>query len=144
MEIRTPRNQEEWEAYYDLRYRILRKPWNQVRGSERNEADAYAIHLAYFEQNRILGVVRLDTHESDTIAQVRFMAVEDNFRGKGIGKKLVLEAEKRAGQLGFEMIMLQAREGAVKFYETLNYRLIEKSHLLFGVIQHYRMEKKLV
>jgi ribosomal protein S18 acetylase RimI-like enzyme len=144
MEIRTPRNAREWEAYYDLRFRILRQPWNQVRGSERNEADAYAIHLAYFEQNRILGVVRLDIQENEKVAQIRFMAVEEHFQGRGIGKKLILEAEKRAVQLGFEFMMLHAREGAVKFYESLNYSLIEKSHLLFGEIQHYRMEKKLV
>ena len=143
MEIRTPSSHTEWEQYYDLRYRILRAPWNQPRGSERNEADAFAIHLAYFEQGQILGVVRLDTQESDLWAQVRFMAVEENQQGKGIGKKLMQEAENYAKQLGFKIMMLQARAIALPFYKSLDYNIIEKSHLLFGEIQHFKMEKML-
>jgi GNAT superfamily N-acetyltransferase len=143
MEIRTPSSHAEWEQYYDLRYRILRAPWHQPRGSERNDADAFAIHLAYFEQGRILGVVRLDTQESDLWAQVRFMAVEENQQGKGIGKKLMQEAENYAKRLGFKRMMLQARAIALPFYKSLEYDIMEKSHLLFGEIQHYKMEKTL-
>lgn len=143
MEIRTPSSHAEWEQYYDLRYRILRAPWDQPRGSERTESDAFAIHLAYFEQGQILGVVRLDTHESNLWAQVRFMAVEENQQGKGIGKKLMQETENYAKRLGFKRMMLQAREIALSFYKSLDYKIIEKSHLLFGEIQHYKMEKLL-
>ncbi len=142
MEIRTPQNQQEWDAYYDLRYRILRAPWNQPRGSERNEQDAIAIHLACFENNQILGVARLDT-ESEDFAQVRFMAVDDTAQGKGIGKKIMLAAEQNARLLGYNLVMLQARENAIPFYLSLGYTQKEKTHLLFGEIQHWRMEKVL-
>lgn len=143
MEIRTPNNHTEWEAYYDLRYRILRQPWQQPRGSEKNEGDAWALHLACFENGKILGVVRLDTQESDVYAQVRFMAVERSSQGSGIGRKLILEVEKYAKNLGFHEMMLHAREEALPFYQKLNYELVEKSHLLFGEIQHYKMKKNL-
>jgi N-acetylglutamate synthase-like GNAT family acetyltransferase len=140
MEIRTPQNQQEWDAYYDLRYRILRAPWNQPLGSERNEQDAIAIHLACFENNKILGVARLDT-ESDDFAQVRFMAVDNSAQGKGIGKKIMLAAEQNARMLGYSKLMLQARENAILFYISLGYEKLDKTHLLFGEIQHWRMEK---
>jgi len=39
-------------------------------------------------------------------------------------------------------IILHAREIAVPFYERMGFRVTEKSHLLFGEIQHYLMEKK--
>ena len=39
VEIRSPKTTDEWQEYYDLRYRVLRQPWNQPRGSERNEGD---------------------------------------------------------------------------------------------------------
>jgi predicted GNAT family N-acyltransferase len=39
-------------------------------------------------------------------------------------------------------MILQAREGAVKFYQSLGYKVIEKTYLLFGQIQHYKMEKR--
>lgn len=143
MEIRTPANQNEWEEYYDLRYRILRQPWQQPRGSERTKEDALAVHLAYFDRGKIKGIVRLDTFENDVLAQIRFMAVDTNLQGRGIGKKLMTEAERFARQLGFSKMMLQARANALPFYESLGYTLIEKSHLLFGEIQHFRMEKSL-
>ena len=39
IEFRPPRNEKEWENYYDLRYRILREPLGKERGSEKNESD---------------------------------------------------------------------------------------------------------
>ena len=143
MEIRTPQNTVEWEQYYDLRYRVLREPWQQPRGSERNEGDGTALHLACFDSGELIGVVRLDTFESDLFAQIRFMAVDPIFQGRGIGKKLMHAAEQKALQLGFKTSMLHAREVALPFYKALNYIIIEKSHLLFNEIQHYKMEKNL-
>lgn len=143
MDIRTPQNSREWAQYYDLRYHVLRAPWQQPLGSERNEMDALALHFACFEQDRICGVVRLDTYENETQAQVRFMAVDPDFQGQGIGKKLMREAEQKARQLGYKTMMLHARENALHFYESLNYKITAQSYLLFDAIQHYRMEKNL-
>jgi len=140
MEIRTPNNASEWEAYYDLRYRVLRQPWNQPRGSERDDLESISTHLACFEGNSIVGVVRLDMI-SEEFAQVRFMAVDSNAQGKGIGTLLMQAAEKHAVQLGYTKIVLQARENAIPFYLSMGYQQLEKSHLLFGEIQHWRMEK---
>ena len=140
--IRTPKTPVEWEKYYDLRYRILREPWQQPRGSERNEGDATEMHFAYFENGKILGVGRLDS-QSEKVAQIRFMAVETETQGKGIGKALMLEMEQVAKERGDKKIILHAREIALDFYQKLGYALIEKSHNLFGQIQHYLMEKEI-
>lgn len=142
IEIRSPKTQNEWESYYDLRYRILRQPWNQPPGSERNEGDETAIHAALFEHGKILGVSRLDYTER-VICQIRFMAVETNQQGKGIGEQLMHQLELIALERGHKKIILHAREIAVGFYQKLGYELKEKSHLLFGEIQHFLMEKQL-
>ena len=34
-----PQTQEEFKQYYSLRYEILRKPWRQPKGSERDNDD---------------------------------------------------------------------------------------------------------
>jgi predicted GNAT family N-acyltransferase len=39
-------------------------------------------------------------------------------------------------------VILHAREMAVPFYERMGFQVTEKSHLLFGEIQHYLMQKK--
>jgi len=140
IEIRCPKTEMEWDSYYDLRYRILRQPWNQPRGSERNEGDYSAIHAAYFQNGVIKGVARLDLMDNE-IGQIRFMAVETDSQGKRIGEKLMVHLEDLAFQNGRRKIILHAREIALGFYQKLGYEIVEKSHLLFGEIQHYLMEK---
>lgn len=45
--------------------------------------------------------------------------------------------------MGATIMALQTREKAISFYERNGYSLKEKTHLLFGSIQHYKMEKRL-
>lgn len=142
IEIRSPKTAAEWDSYYDLRYRILREPWNQPRGSERNVGDESALHAAYFHNGKILGVARLDLMENK-IGQIRFMAVETDFQGKGIGEKLMLHLESISIENGVKKIILHARVIAIGFYQKLGYEMIEKSNLLFGEIQHYLMKKSI-
>ena len=139
--IRTPQTPLEWESYYDLRYRVLRKPWQQPRGSERNDGDDKAEHFAFFIQNDLVGVGRLDFTTKNG-SQIRFMAVDDKHQGKGIGKKLMMHMEELARRKGCSETVLHAREIALPFYQKLGYHTIEKSHLLFDEIQHYLMSKK--
>jgi len=139
--IRTPNTQEEWDEYYQLRYQVLRAPWKQAIGSERNEGDETAQHFAFFEEGKIIGVGRLD-YMSEVIAQVRFMAIAGNRQGEGIGKKLMQHMEEIAVETGRTELILHAREIALPFYKNLGYTITEKSHLLVGEIQHFLMRKK--
>lgn len=143
MKIRTPKTIQEWESYYDLRFRILREPWNQPRGSERNDGDLAAQHFALWEGKNVVAVARLDEAEEIGVAQVRFVAVESNQQGRGLGKKIMLEVEKRAKEQNHQRIILHARENALEFYQNLGYSIVEKSYLLFDEIQHYLMEKEI-
>jgi predicted GNAT family N-acyltransferase len=140
--IRCPETHSEWEAYYDLRYRIMREPLNQPVGSERNEGDSSGEHFALFENNIIKAIARLDKH-SEGVAQVRFVAVETDVQGKGYGKKIMQATEKRALELGNHKMILHARDYALDFYTRLEYQTIEKSYKLFDVLQHFLMEKEL-
>lgn len=140
MEIRAPQNDLEWENYFDLRFRILRQPLQQALGSERNDGDATGIHFALYENQLLKAIARLDL-QAKNVAQVRFVAVENDSQGKGFGKKIMLEIEKYCKQNQLVKIELQARENAVPFYLRLNYELIEPTHLLFGKIQHFLMVK---
>ena len=83
-------------------------------------------------------------HESGTQqGQVRCVAVATDQQGKGIGKLIMSYLEMVAKEKGWREIVLEARENAVPFYESLGYSMIEKSYLLFGEIQHFRMKKAL-
>lgn len=142
IEIRSPKTDAEWSAYYDLRYRVLRKPLNKPIGSEKNEGDSSGEHFALYENGTLQAIARLDISEPQ-VAQVRFVAVETSTQGKGFGKRIMQAVEEKAKNDGNTKMILHTRDYAVKFYENLNYTLIEKSYKLFDVLQHYLMEKDL-
>jgi N-acetylglutamate synthase-like GNAT family acetyltransferase len=143
IKIISPSTQEQWNAYYQLRWDILRKPWNQAQGTEKDENEHIAYHfMAIDENNKVLGVCRLQQN-TPLQGQIRFMAVSEKAQGKGIGKLLIKSAEKKAKQLRFREIILQARENAVAFYLNNGYTLVEKTFLLYNSIQHFLMTKQL-
>jgi N-acetylglutamate synthase-like GNAT family acetyltransferase len=142
LQVRAPRDSAEWEAYYDLRWRVLRAPWGRPRGSERDAFDATATHLMVCDQQgAVLGVGRLQ-RDDDGTGQLRYMAVATACQGRGIGSLLLEALEREARAQGLSTLLLHARENAVPFYAQRGYRLMEPSHLLFGSIQHYKMEKR--
>ncbi|MEN9957799.1 MAG: hypothetical protein RLZZ474_43 [Bacteroidota bacterium] len=142
MELRTPRTDADWKAYYALRFSVLREPWNQPRGSEILADEQGAIHIMAVEQEKILGVARM--HESAVNqGQVRCVAVATDQQGKGVGKAIMRALEAQAQAKGWHEIVLEARENAVPFYKSLGYHIEQESYLLFGEIQHYRMKKAL-
>jgi GNAT superfamily N-acetyltransferase len=131
------------ERYYELRWRLLRAPWGQPRGSERDELEERAVHLmACNPEGEAVAVGRLHFN-TVTQAQVRYMAVEPSWRGRGVGRLLLRALEENARHRGADQMVLDAREAAVGFYEHCGYRAIRPAHTLFGTIRHWQMEKAL-
>lgn len=140
--IKTPDTRQEWEDYYDLRYRILRKPLDQPLGSEKNEGDLTGVHFALYDEGVLQAIARLDETDDKT-AQVRFVAVETNSQGKGYGREIMEATERKAKSDGKTKMILHARDYAVDFYLKQDYTLIGPCYKLFDVLQHFLMEKEL-
>ena len=144
MKIIEPTTSEEFKKYYNLRYEILRKPWGQPLGSERDEREDTSIHRMIIDKKtgNALAVGRLQfnsTHE----AQIRYMAVADEFQKKGLGSQIISALEDVSRGKGIQKIILSARENALQFYKNNGYEIVKKTHLLFGEIQHWLMKKEL-
>lgn len=143
MIVSQPQTAAEWDAYYDLRWKVLRAPWNLPKGSERDEMEDSCYHVMVVDNSGVVaGTGRLQLN-SPELAQIRFMAVDLNLHGKGIGKKIMNALEAEARRLGAKSVFLQARELAVPFYLACGYEIIEKTFLLYDSIQHYSMKKSL-
>jgi ribosomal protein S18 acetylase RimI-like enzyme len=141
MLICQPTSSKDFELYYDLRWRILRKPWNQPKGSEKDELEDKSIHLMVCNEDRIpIGIGRAHFN-SDEEAQIRYMAVEEEWQGKGIGKMILSYLEGKIKGKGAKSIVLNARDIAIKFYEKNGYEIVKEAHTLFDVIPHYKMRK---
>jgi len=142
LEARAPNSSAEWEAYYELRWRVLRAPW-QPGGCDRDETDDTSIHrMVVREDGKVLAVGRLHRLDEDS-GQIRYMAVESSCERRGYGTLVLGALEQAAAEIGIEKIILHARERAVAFYERHGYTTIEPSFLLFDEIQHYLMTKNL-
>lgn len=142
MIVKQPHSREEFAKYYHLRWKLLRKPWNQPEGSEKDELEDGAFHIMVCENDgTVVGVGRLHFNSEDEW-QIRYMAVEDSYRGRGIGKIVLSKLEEAAKSEGAGQIELNARETAVQFYEKAGYQVIEPAHTLFDAIKHFKMRKK--
>lgn len=139
---RSPKSIQDFEKYYDLRWRILRKPWNQLKGSEITDRDADAFHIMAEKGEKVVGVGCIHEIENG-VGRIRFMAVEDELQGQGIGKKIMELLENYARKKKWVKIWLYAREIAWDFYLDQDYSIIGDGELLFGVIKHKIMEKEL-
>ena len=142
-QLRAPAGTDEWERYFDLRWRVLRAPWNQPRGSERDERDSDSSHLALWDPHGVpLAVGRLHLN-SPVEAQVRYMAVEPKAAGRGLGSQILAGLEARADEFGARRIVLNARELVRRFYERHGYTVIGPAATLFGEVPHVRMFKEI-
>ena len=70
----------------------------------------------------IIGSAQLDIFTSE-LAEVKSLAVHDNFHGHGLGRILVEDCEKEAISMRIKNIFALTYQ--VKFFEKLNYRLVD-------------------
>ena len=137
---RSPLADEDFERYYELRWRILRRPWGQPKGSEVNESDHNAFHIMAEKDDYVIGVGCIHEIE-DGVGRIRFMGIDDDYQKQGIGQAIVKLLEENAKSNKWNKVRLWAREIAIDFYLKLGYKIIADGELLFGVIKHKIMEK---
>lgn len=139
--IRQPKTRKEFELMYDLRWKILRKPWNQPKGSEKDEFESDVYPFIALYQNKIVGTARF--HKlNESFGQIQYLAVEESFRRKGIGAKLMEAIHLTAMNQLLKFTILNANEPAWQFFEKMGYKVIEDGPLLFGEIKHKKMIRK--
>jgi thioesterase domain-containing protein len=141
-QLTRPQTPEQWQAYYTLRWQVLRAPWQQPLGSEQDELEQQAHHVMLTDsQGALQAVGRLHLLDNTT-GQIRYMAVADSARGKGAGSMILQALEQHAVCLGLQQLQLNAREQAVGFYQQYGYQQAGPAASLFG-IAHQKMNKKI-
>ena len=142
LRIIEPSSADEYRRYYDLRWKILRAPWNQPRGSEQDELEKNSRHFMVLDKKTVAGVGRLHFN-SIREAQIRYMAIDLSQQRKGIGTLLLNALEQCAIDHGAARIVLDAREHALRFYHKNGYSADGPGHVLFNSIPHVQMSKNL-
>ncbi len=141
--IRLASNKADINKIIQLRYGILREPWQQPIETASDDLELQSFNaLLENENGQLIACGRLQINVNQ-IGQIRYMAVAKDLQGQGHGEKILKFLEQKAQALQLKSIELQARENAVSFYKRNGYQIKEKSFLLWGIIQHYLMVKEL-
>ncbi len=140
--IRTPESKEEWKNYFIFRWELLRKPLGMSKESLEDDLEDSSYHLMGIDdENNVIASGRVHFNDNNQ-AQIRYMAVKDSYKRKGIGSEIVTRLEDYASSKGAKKMVLNARENALSFYLSLGYS--EKGPYQSDTgIPHSKMEKDL-
>lgn len=89
------------------------------------------------------GTCRLRFAEEEGVAKIERVNVIKEYRGSGVGGKLLAEAEKWAYENGFTQIVITSREEAVSFYEKNGYTAFPEEKYQSSVYVVIPMKKRL-
>ena len=141
--LKSPDNKDEWERYLLFRWEMLRKPLGMSMDSLADSIEEESFHLMGIDvEGNVIASGRVHFNTSDE-AQIRYMAVDDNFKRRGIGSEIVTELEKYALSKKAVTITLNARENAISFYLSLGYSEVCPYQSDTG-IPHKTMKKDLI
>lgn len=87
---------------------------------EFDDLDDAAVHIVAFDGDKPIGTCRYYPRPDGSYAIGR-IAVAREYRGKGVGSALVLEAERRVALLGAKATVVSAQLRAAGFYRSLGY-----------------------
>lgn len=71
------------------------------------------------------------------------VVVLPEYRGHELGRRVVEEAERWIGELGFREVVIDSRTVAVPFYEKLGYASMDGSVVKSGAFDCIRMRKRI-
>lgn len=110
---------------------------------EMDGKDEDAVHFIIYdgEAEKPVGTARL-CPPTDGVAKPERVAVLEQYRGYGIGRKLMSLIEAEARSQGCERAALHAQTHVVDFYDDLGYEVVSEEFEEAG-IPHVEMEKEL-
>ena len=142
--IKILNNKEELDLGFALRIEVFVKEQNVPIELELDEKDysENTVHIGYFDDDKLIGIARLIDLDKDVI-HIGRVVIDKEYRGKGIGRKLIIGCENITKQILKKEIIIElsAQIQAEKFYESLGYNRINDKIYLDAGIEHVNMRK---
>jgi ribosomal protein S18 acetylase RimI-like enzyme len=134
-------NGPDYQAERMLRWEVLRKPLGMPPGSEEIPEDDKSLHLIASIGKEVVGCVCFFP-ESQTQGKIFQMAVSEEYRGKGFGRKLLQSLERSLIQKGIRDVYLYVRSESEGFYQRMGYA--PEGDLIKQFGEFYRLMKKVL
>ena len=145
MEIKTIRATETWQqagAYY-VRIQGMARQHGITLRREFDEHDAPDTnYIVLTDADFPVATCRFYALDADS-AMIGRVVVLPEYRGKGLGKRVVAEAEAWLRELGYSKAVVESRDVAVAFYEKLGYAVTDRNIIHGDTFDCIRMEKML-
>lgn len=136
----------DYAASLELRRRFLREPLGlELSAEDTAGEDAQRQFGAFDHDGRLLGSViakPIDAAGDAPCIRIRQMVVDADHRGAGVGRSLLLGAERQLAEQGVYESRLFARAEAMGFYRVCGYAATGVVAELIGM-PHHEMRKSL-
>ena len=148
IEVKLVETEEEMEGAIGVRFRVFVAEQQVPVEEELDEFDAAATHVIAIVkgagdqgQEQVVGTGRVVYGNEDTAARIGRMAVDVQWRGKGIGGRILKFLEEEATAQGVNTYVLNAQEYVKGFYAGHGY--VERGLPFMEVdIPHVLMRKE--
>ena len=139
--VKRVESESEMEGAVGVRFRVFVSEQAVPPEEELDEADATATHAIALSGDTIIGTGRLLIRD-DTTAIIGRMAVDREWRRRGVGGQILLFLEEEARAQGYRQSVLHAQEYVKSFYASHGYT--EHGDVFLEVnIPHIEMRKRL-
>ncbi len=143
IEVKLVETEEEMEAAMGVRFRVFVAEQQVPAEEELDEFDATATHAIAIWQGQVVATGRVVYGNEDTAARIGRMAVDAQWRRKGIGGRLLKFLEDEATTQGVDTYVLNAQEYVKDFYAAHGY--VQQGEPFMEVdIPHVVMRKQAV
>ncbi len=137
------RADEEWQraGAYSVRIQGMNRQHHISLREEFDDKDGEETrYIVLLDDEYPVATCRFYESDRESVILGRVVVLPE-YRGKGLGCKTVNEAENWIRELGYKMVFVDSRVGAVDFYEKLGYSRISGEVVKSGCFDCIRMRK---
>jgi len=144
IKIVSPKTREDFKAYYDLRYKVLREPWGLQKGTEKDDFEPISKHYMAVDDSikQVVGVVKLMEKEPG-VGWFSHMAVAEKYQNTGVGKQLLAFVENEAKKDGYKILGCMSRLNSTDYFGRAGFQINGLPSHYIGTTQVVWMEKKI-
>lgn len=143
--IKVLRAEEEWAraGAYSVRIQGMNRQHNISLREEFDEFDCDGTrYIVLLDDGYPVATCRFYEISEKEVTLGRVVVLPE-YRGKGLGRKVISEAEKWIKELGYESVHIDSRTVAVDFYSGLGYSKVNNKIIQSGVFECITMRKLL-
>ena len=140
IEVRETRDHGERDAALALREEVFVEEQGVPLSEEIDGFDTAATHVVAVDGETVVGTCRL-VRDGETVKLSRMVVARD-YRRRGVGAALLVEADRIARRWGAQRIVLNAQTQAMGVYSAAGYRA-HGSPFIDAGIEHRTMERRL-